>query len=331
MARWTNKNFKMSVGDGSGSFSKIGDAMSKKGKYSKKDDPALKLLNNLYGYLETPSIIEDRSSGRLPGLHASSLYNVCARREVLSAISEIKEGARLVASKESHTAGNTFTQDLGHALHEWWQNVYLGPAGLLVGIWLCLKCDAKADGLRPKKCVKCESKNLIYLEYPIHIKDGLDIHGHCDGVVLDTPNDVKSKRRVFELKTKSPSQFPGIHSPERKHVIQVHCYMKGLGLDEAIIVYVNKGKQCSWKITKGQFIAGKPSIKAFLVPFDDKLWSGISDLVMEYHKAKEGISKVLDGSLDIADMNPNDYTVVCESIKCPMARGCAVKDLCFSV
>jgi len=160
----------------------------------------------------------------------------------------------------------------------------------------------------------------------------MDIHGHCDGVVLDIPGDTSSKQRVFELKTKSSSQYPTIHQPERKHIIQVHAYMKGLGLDEAIIVYVNKDKQCSWKVNKGTFIAGKPKVKAFLVPFDTELWDRVEMLVREHHDATERIIEVNEGRADPkVVLNPREFTQVCESKKCSMARACPVKDICFDV
>lgn len=342
MRGWTNKDFKMSVGaepkKEEASFSGIGDAMAQKGKYSKKDDPANKFLKHLYSYLETPAIYEARSSHRIPGLHASSLHSTCARREVLIALAILVSESPVVVYKEAASAGGAFTQDLGHALHEWWQNKYLGDSGLLYGEWRCVRCRTVTEGTKPKRCKKgldCIGKKnsrFEYQEMSVHVKDGLDIHGHTDGIILETPFDLESKRRIFELKTKSPNQYPTIHSPDRKHVIQVHTYMAGLGLDEAIIVYTNKGKQCAWTFRKGNFIAGKPAVKAYLVPFDEKLWEQVTKLVREYHEAKRRIDAVADGHGDPKKLlNPHEFTRVCESAKCQMARSCAVVELCFSV
>jgi hypothetical protein len=342
MGRWTDKNFKMSVGaakqEEKSSFSDVGDAMSQKGKYSKKDDPANKFLQHVYAYLETPAIYEARSSHRLPGLHASSLHSTCARREILVAIALMLSKSPIIAHREAASAGGAFTQDLGHALHDWWQNKYLGDSGLLYGKWRCLTCGNVIEGTKPKRCkvgLDCIGKKWARFEYQemeVHVKGGLDIHGHSDGILLETPFDLTSKRRIFELKTKSPTQYPTIHSPDRKHVIQVHTYMVGLGLDEAIIVYTNKGKQCAWTFRKGNFIAGKPHVKAYLVPFDPKLWESMEKIVREYHEAKRRIDAVADGTGDPKVLlNPHEFTQVCESEKCSMARSCGAKDLCFSV
>jgi len=341
MVRWTDKKFKMSVGAASperkSSFAEIGEAMAQKGKYSKEDDPAQKFLDHVYAYLETPAIYEARSSHRLPGLHASSLHSTCARREILVAIALLVTESPIVAFREAASAGGAFTQDLGHALHDWWQNKYLGDSGLLYGHWRCVRCGSVKEGTKPKRCsvgLDCIGKaaRFEYREMQVHVQGGLDIHGHTDGIILERPFDLDSKRRIFELKTKSPTQYPAIHSPDRKHVIQVHTYMAGLGLDEAIIVYTNKGKQCAWTFREGNFIAGKPHVKAYLVPFDPKLWEQVTQVVKEYHEAKRRIDAIADGRGDPKKLlNPHEFTQVCDNEKCAMARSCGVKDLCFSV
>jgi hypothetical protein len=342
MRRWTDKNFKMSVGAAKpgtkSSFADVGEAMAQKGKYSKKDDPAQKFLSHVYAYLETPEIYEARSSHRIPGLHASSLHSTCARREILVAIAIMVSESPIKVYREAASAGGAFTQDLGHALHDWWQNKYLGDSGLIYGKWRCVRCGNVIEGTKPKKCkvgMDCIGKKnsrFEYQEMSVHVKEGLEIHGHTDGIILETPYDLTSKRRIFELKTKSPTQYPTIHSPDRKHVIQVHVYMYGLGLDEAIITYTNKGKQCAWTVKKGNFIAGKPHVKAYLVPFDEKLWASVTKIVREYHEAKRRIDAVADGHGDPKKLlNPHEFTRVCESAKCQMARSCAVAELCFSV
>ena len=66
---------------------------------------------------------------RKPGLHASGLYDVCARRNVLMTV--------YGSHTTPHTAGNYFTFDVGHALHYWWQERYLGPKQELWGDWMC--------------------------------------------------------------------------------------------------------------------------------------------------------------------------------------------------
>lgn len=336
MARWTDKSFKMSTGEDKpvkGSFSAIGSAMSQDGKYSKKEDPAKQMLQHLYNYLEKPQVVKERSIHRVPGLHASSLHSTCARREIIIEIAMTVSKKKMVIQEECQKAGSTFTQDLGHALHDWWQNNYLGEAGLLYGPWKCSGCLAAIEGLKPSTCASCGKKGgFRYQEMSVHVKDGLDIHGHTDGIVVDIPGMASSKHRILEIKTKSPSQYPTIHGPASQHVIQVHTYMKGLGLDEAIIIYIAKGKQCAWTVRNGMFKAGAPRVKGFLVPFDHELWAGIEKRVVEYHEAQRRITAVKKGEAKAEDvLNPKEFTRICSDIKCSMARKCAVKDVCFSV
>jgi len=295
-------------------------------------DPAKEFVETVFAYLESPKVVDERSIHRAPGLHASSLTSTCGRREILTTIALVTSGAKVVVERAPHTAGNTLTQDGGHMIHSWWQDHYLGPAGMLIGQWQCPRCAAKTGetAFRPKGC-ECGHKGTFhYQELPVHIRE-LGISGHSDGVVTNTPWSHEAKHRVFELKTKNYKSWLETKTPERAHVIQVHCYMKGLDLDEAIIVYVARGKECSWKVRDGQFIAGKPHVKSFLVPFDDDLWSEMTEIVTNYHEACARISKVVEDAEPLTTLDPADFPRVCDSATCSMAKKCAVSDLCFSV
>ena len=312
-------------------FSSLANAMSSTPKQSEPViteqpvDPAADFLGELYTWLEEDyeELVHDERS---PGLHASSLYKLCARREILAALLNMKP------VKELQLAGNKFTQDMGHALHQWWQERYLGPKQVLEGNWYCAGCDTTTYGFMPLKC-DCGvdwRDAMHYREMRVNIEE-FDIVGACDGIIKDLKT---GKRRVFEFKTKSTSQYRLIHSPVHDHVIQVHAYMKGLGLDEAIIVYIDKGKQCSWSFRNGVFKAGKPNVKSFLVKFDNSLWDKIISVATEYRRALEllesgSVNSDLDEETRLNILS--EFERVCDSPTCNLAKSCQVSEECFSL
>lgn len=84
----------------------------------------------------------------------------------------------------------------------------------------------------------------------------LHLQGECDDIVIDAAGVL----HVFEFKTKSPYLYARLEEPDPAHYLQVHAYMGGLGIAQAIVLYECKGTQ-RWK--------------AFYVPFDDGTWDGI--------------------------------------------------------
>lgn len=288
------------------------------------NSPADDMLADLYAWLEGDyeELVFDP---RTPGLHASSLWKTCARREVISVLFNDYN------KPYPQTAGNKFTQDLGHSLHQWWQERYLGPHGILLGRWHCVGCDTVTEGKMPLNCpCGTDWRDAVrYLETRVSLKD-IKVDGACDGILQDART---GKKRVFEFKSKSTNQYRMIHAPTFDHIIQVHVYMKGLGLDEAIIVYQDKGKSCSWSFNKGNFKAGKPNIKAYLVKFDEALWAETVKIVEEYHASQVYIEAELKGNkktVSEAEEILHNYNRVCSSESCNLAKSCHVAKKCFS-
>lgn len=307
------------------SFSDIADAWTGDApQYDGNQDPAEQMLQDLYSWIERPGVEEERNAHRAPGLHASSLHRVCARREILA------QDFKLVVERQPMTVGNFLTVDVGHALHQWWQDEYLGPSGLAFGNWRCKRCHhLHKDTTCPKKCFHpCESEKFTYEEYGVDLKD-LKTVGHMDAVLLEKPWDKRSKKRVGEIKTKSPYQYKHISGPELAHVIQTHVYMKGMGLTEAIIIYIAKGKQCKWTIRSGEFIAGSPRVKAYVVGFDDALWASLEKRINDYWQAQADIQELKDGL--ITSLDASSYDRVCPTATCDMAKACALREVCFAV
>lgn len=299
---------------------------------------------------------------RDPGLHASALGGVCARRNLLINI--------FGAVDRPHTSGNYFTFDVGHALHGWWQERYLGPKQELYGDWVCLACPCPECGpliaslgdiSREEKkkiyreCGKCRktgrkvTRGLMpmecgcgvpwqlavrYLELKVENEE-LDYVGHTDGVLVHKP-----KRRIFEFKTMSPSEYdklvkrahPYENGPKPMHVIQAHAYMAPLGLEEALIIYQNKGSQCKWSITMdGQFQAGDPKLGRFVVQFDQRLWDSVTARIHEHHRSIKVINSFKEKGKRLPRAEVSQFARICETKKCDLAARCPVARECFTL
>jgi hypothetical protein len=259
---------------------------------------------------------------RKPGLHASSLWKTCARIPLLS--------KQHVLSLEPIKAGQRMTFDVGSALHFWMQNDYLGPMGRLWGDWKCLRCQkVVAQGTMPEHCPECDAPwrsrdgcyNINYSESFVQDRE-LDYCGHCDGLLLDR---TLQKKRVFEFKTISKSQYGGLHEAKAAHVIQVHAYMHTLDLQEAIVLYWDKGSQCDWSRTDGKWIAGPPHLKAYLIRFSSSLWGAMVARIKDYHRANERAQSLPV----VSDKDVMQFPRVCTHAKCDLAGECDYRNFCF--
>ena len=287
---------------------------------------------------------------RSPGLHASGLGKVCGRRNLLI--------AGFGVPPTQNTAGNYFTYDVGHALHFWWQERYLGPKQELWGDWMCVACPCpnckgeksyKQDGQR-LRCDACRATGrkitrglmpmncecgvpwqdaVRYMELPV-VNEELDYVGHTDGIL-----DHKPKRRIFEFKTISPSEYKKLdEGPKYDHVVQAHAYMEPLGLDEALIVYEHKGSQAQWSVDSfGRFVAGEPKVIPFIVQFDATVWDPIVERIKDHHRSVEILNEVRSKGKD--KRPPRKLLTVlprvCSDKKCDMAQRCPVSRECFSL
>jgi hypothetical protein len=174
--------------------------------------------------------------------------------------------------------------------------------------------------------------SVRYMELPV-INDELDYVGHTDGILVHQP-----KRRLFEFKTISVSEYErhfikaAVPAPKHDHVVQAHAYMEPLGLEEAIILYENKGSQCKWSVDRdGQFIAGDAKLVPFLVRFDQELWDGIVLRVHDHHRATGIVADFKEREKQLPRAKISELPRVCEDAKCEMAKRCALSRECFSI
>src|SRR5581483_2359074 len=165
---------------------------------------------------------------RAKGRHASTLGSeACGRKEMLLALYE--------PPAEKFNAGQIATFEMGHMMHWWWQHRFLGPKQELWGDWYCAGCRTTTTGFMPMNC-SCGVSWLDAISYrELNVKDEeLGYSGHTDGILVDRASH---KRRIFEFKSISPSEYKELVQPKEMHIIQAHAYMRRLGVDEALIVY----------------------------------------------------------------------------------------------
>jgi hypothetical protein len=299
----------------------------------KRRDPAAGFVSDFTTWLETVYVKMEKE--RAPGLHASSLWKTCARQRVLLAVHPD------YVIKDVLKAGNIQTFNYGSVRHSQWQNVYLGLWGKLIGEWKCMRCDKiVAVGKMPAACPSCSgSHELLRYEEPAIVEADIGYTGHCDGVI-----EHDDKHFVFEFKTISPSQFKELDKAKAEHIVQAHAYMHSLKLKDALVVYENKGSQCSWSKVDGQLVAGPLDLKAFHVQFDVDLWNEYRRRVRLWHEAGELtkrhrhtpldlLAEASDGVVGITLTNDDavKYERLCTTVTCSLASECPISRKCFSL
>lgn len=280
---------------------------------------------------------------REPGLHCSEIPKACGRRLVLF--------GTFGDNRVKKTAGNSLTYDVGKAMHFWWQHRYLGPRGELWGDWACSGCPCptcKRDPVKKKTCAACRATGCKVVTgfMPLNCSCGVDwrdaIHylelgvrdeklhyvGHTDGILVDKKTLV---RRVFEFKTIATAEYLELRAPKTEHVIQAHAYMRGLGVMEARIVYVDKARQCEWTVRDGQFIAGDVHLKVYDVPFDPVVWGPLEARIMDHHRAVEFLQQIAAEGRQPSQAEVAAFGRVCENPRCETARMCPMKKQCFNL
>lgn len=291
---------------------------------------------------------------REPGFHISGLSNICARQAAMmhaldhypvEAILEMEHMTRLwrasgqelpkdMGNEFVQRAGSQKTQDHGSALHRWFQREYLGVSQVLWGHWYCAGCDEVYEGLMPLSC-KCGRHwrdAISYREWTLRYEiGGLSVSGHVDGIWVD-PDWGWDKRSVVELKSLSTSRYNATRKPVFPHVVQAHGYMKGLGIDKAILVYIDRGLDCEWDFRTGFPVSGPIRVKTFTIPFSERLWSEIEASVASY---KSVLEKIAEDPNCFAGMALEDvaepYEPICDIKTCEAAKKCPVQAKCFDL
>lgn len=236
---------------------------------------------------------------RAKGLHPSQIHGMCFREKIyseylLDVMSECPEISN-IEFKEDITATLQAKFDIGHAIHHWYQNKYLGPMGILKGGWACKKCDAYQEGFMPANVCSCGGR-WRFIEPQANIPE-LDIVGHCDGII-----DRGDGPWVMDIKTIDPDRFRSLSEPSMSYIYQVHCYMMALQINRAIILYVDKSSNM-----------GNPT-KEIKITLDPDIEKDVIRIANEYKSMKK-------------DKALAERT--CKTKGCTKAKRCAFSSICF--
>lgn len=208
------------------------------------------VVEPLHAFLKDLDEVED---DRAPGLHVSSMFYVCPRQFV---IETLNPGA--VPDPIDSVTRARF--DIGHAMHDWYQNKYLGPMGILKGAWKCTGCGKRFQGFMPKE--HCDCKNPSRCEHdciwPKKTKLGkicqlcprrpnewkfmeiwvretdLGIVGSSDGIID------RGEEHVLEMKTIDPDMYRNLTDAYAAHKYQTRIYMWLLGIPKGVVLYIEK-------------------------------------------------------------------------------------------
>jgi len=192
-------------------------------------------------------VVTREEEEREAGFHVSELHYLCPRFEVLS---EAVGGIRRI----ERTPANEITFDIGHALHRWWQEKYLGPMGLLVGDWVCSRCGHVVHMAKMPVYIHCKDSEWLYSEIRVENKEH-EIVGRMDGIL-----DFDGEYEVMDIKTRSASRYKAIKDIWPADRFQIIVYMWLSGIRKGRVVYLNKD-------------GGEDFVKDMVVEYDEAVVS----------------------------------------------------------
>ena len=274
------------------------------------------VVEPLMAFLEKAGSFDSGERGT--ALHASQMYYFCPRAGVLAVLAPpVKTVDATLQAKF----------DIGHAMHAWYQNRYLGPAGLLKGTWRCTRCGKAKLGLMPRMHCECHGpceeciwplaarlekacqlcyrtpSSWEYLETKLAWMEA-GIVGKCDGI-LDKSGSIKlnPEDAVLEMKTITPDLFKGLKDAKDQHKYQCRLYMKMTGLRRGVVLYIDKSAD------------DKVPVKEFEVAYDE------ADAQDAFDKAKMYRTALADHKLP--------PRIRCSEAGCSRAKYCDMGKLCF--
>lgn len=202
-------------------------------------------------------ILKREEEDRSDAWHPSSFRGMCPRREIIKMLLGM-EDIRNVAPRTKRI------WDVGSAIHALYQNVYLGPMGILWGKWECKICEHIKWGFMPQAdCPECNTLDgpyyriWEYKEVPVRAKlsKGMKpIKGHSDGL-LNLPTgwvdlELKSTNdRIFNQLTLEHQYVQDAIAQGRiySELIRQECVPAPEGIaipkpKKLLVMYVNKDK-----------------------------------------------------------------------------------------
>lgn len=252
------------------------------------------------------------------GIHPSALGKWCSKERAFSTL-QFLSGEKIPLAKIDPSFQMYF--EAGHAAHHHWQNHIFGAMKILEGRWQCSNCgkmhgDHHVTIVKPSVCSSCAAPEhrLMFME-PRAVISAAEIlgvpeetlsdeekriyavSGHCDGIFRLRGFG----RMVAELKSEKSSNWESRTSPNPEHILQGQVYAHSLGLDQTIIVYIQKDTY---------------AIKSFLVKGVAKTISWLYGEVRTIYSALK---------------NKTTYKLkgVCTDKDCTRAKVCPFRSVCF--
>lgn len=230
--------------------------------------------------------------------HPSEIAGGFCPRAVL--LSKLRPDLMIVAPKHSPETQRIF--DMGISIHWMYQNLYLGPLGVLKGYWVRKAFDQeeKVEGFQPEGGI---FEGWTYQEYAVYDAE-TNVGGHIDGHVVENSEylvEFKSARSSA-WRSRVIAREPYLHH-KKQIMFYLHAYGVPNGIDLAIVLYHNKDTQ---------------EEAEFPVRYDRSLIA----------KDLEDLGKINEG-LAINKLPPR--LEECSSKLAPRAKKCGACTLCFHV
>lgn len=228
------------------------------------------------GLLEKYIVNREDNYGVDEHFHPSSMYYMCPRLEVLKRVIPPE-----LMGPVKHDVVTRAKFDIGHAVHAWYQNVYLGPMGILKGRWFCRACgfvhgSSSEPVFMPKTCGKtledgslCDGSAFEYIECAV-ISEEWNIVGKTDGIITVDGTDY-----VVDIKTIDPDLFKKLSSPWPSNTFQIQIYMWLFGIKKGILLYVDKSSN------------GPSPVREFLIEHSSKTVNDACGRITSFNMAMQ--------------------------------------------
>jgi len=207
--------------------------------------------------------LNKQPNGRASGWHASQLFKMCPRKEILSRLfpdlaqyEKIKPQLRVIF-------------DVGHAVHKWFQNQYYGPMQVLRGDWVCLRCSHKEHGFMPKTAHGCNGEkryqvkpggNRFWRFVEMFARNAeWNICGSIDGLLTIRGGTSLEEELILDIKTANPYSWKIAEDASDAYKYQMRIYQWLFKMKRGVIQYIDKGGSTSLF-----------PIKEFIVEYDEK-------------------------------------------------------------
>ena len=259
---------------------------------------------------------EDRSDG----WHVSSLYHTCPRELAMRAVLS----GTMPPKRKPFDARLLSRFDVGTALHRWWQDEYLGPAGILLGEWRCTGCRDVVSGVMPSSSHGCSDRaRWVYRESRVEYReDGWTrpIVGRFDGEIEGDPPEGETDRvGVLEIKTAS---FMPIKEISGDYMWQVQVYMHLRGRKWAKFLFVDPA--CTYRNDADQ--SHDLACQEILVRYDPRYWELA---VARVRECEALVARMSGGAYAAAGADFAWPEKICLDKQCRTAQRCVFKDRCF--